>query len=187
MQYPNWFKDSVYNFNKHLSQYKHLSNLNFLQIGAYTGDASKWILENILTNNTSILTDIDTWQGSEEQAHKTFNWQEIEQLYDSRMSKFSNSRKYRGLSISYLKSCDSKFDFIYIDGDHTASGVYQDAIFSFPLLKNQGIMAFDDYLWKHETGDLTLEPKLGIDKFLVEYKHDIKVLTHSYQIWIQKL
>ena len=48
-------------------------------------------------------------------------------------------------------------------------------------------MAFDDYLWKHETGDLTLEPKLGIDKFLVEYKHDIKVLTHSYQIWIQKL
>jgi predicted O-methyltransferase YrrM len=38
-----------------------------------------------------------------------------------------------------------KFDFIYIDGDHTAKGTISDAIRAFSLLKEGGIMIFDDY------------------------------------------
>lgn len=187
MNYPNWFNQNIKIFEKNLNHYKHVSNLKFLQIGAYTGDASKWILENILTNKTSILIDVDTWTGSEEEIHKTFNWNEVYSLYNSRMSKFSNSIKYVGTSKSYLQSCNVEFDFIYIDGDHTAEAVYQDATFSFPFLKNNGIMAFDDYLWSHDTKLPELEPKMGIDRFLVEHEKDIEVLSHGYQVWIKKL
>jgi hypothetical protein len=187
MAYPNWFHTHTKNFEKCLNEYKHLSKLNFLQIGAYTGDASEWLLKNILTNKTSFLTDVDTWRGSDELIHKTFDWENLEALYDKRMSKFSNIKKYRGTSLSYLQTCNIKFDFIYIDGDHTSNGVYQDAIFSFPLLKDQGIMAFDDYLWKHDTNSLELEPRMGIDKFLEEHKNDVEILINGYQIWIKKL
>ena len=186
MAYPNWFDGNIKNFQSCLSSYKHLSNLNFLQIGAYTGDASEWLLQNILTNKTSYLTDVDTWRGSEESIHKTFDWVKLESFYDERMSKFSNVKKYRGTSFSYLTSCNLEFDFIYIDGDHTSDGVYDDAILSFPLLKDDGIMAFDDYLWKHDSKNPELEPKMGIDQFLKDNEKDIQILINGYQVWIKK-
>lgn len=187
MEYPNWFKPHSKNFEYGLSRYRHMPNLNFLQIGAYTGDASEWLLENILTDPTSTLTDVDTWKGSEEPIHKEFDWSNVESFYDKRMSKFSNIKKHKGTSISYLQSCTEKFDFIYIDGDHTAEGVYQDAVYSLPLLKRDGVLAFDDYQWKHDTENIELEPKLGIDKFLEENKGSVEIIINNYQFWIRSI
>ncbi len=187
MIYPNWFSSNINIFGKYLNSFVGLPNLKFLQIGAYTGDASKWLLENILIDKTSILIDVDTWQGSEEGIHKKFNWQDVELTYDNKTSKFENIIKYKGTSDSYLLSSKTLFDFIYIDGDHTAKGVYSDALLSFPLLKSGGIMAFDDYLWKHDTKNIELEPKMGIDKFLENHKNQVKVLFIGYQVWIEKV
>jgi predicted O-methyltransferase YrrM len=39
------------------------------------------------------------------------------------------------------------YDFIYVDGDHTAYGVIKDAIASYECLNVGGIIAFDDYQW----------------------------------------
>ena len=187
MIYPNWFKPYTKNFEHALNHYKQMPNLNFLQIGAYTGDASEWMLENILTNKTSYLNDVDTWEGSEEAIHKSFDWFDLESFYDKRMSKFPNIKKHKGSSISYLKFCTEQFDFIYIDGDHTAEAVYQDAINSFPLLKRGGVLAFDDYLWTDDTNNLDLQPKKGIDMFLNNFKNQFKLLVKNYQVWIEKV
>lgn len=187
MNYPNWFSNNVPIFTKFLSPFFNKSNLKFLQIGAYTGDASKWLLENILTDQTSILVDVDTWLGSEEGIHKKFDWSDVEEVYDKKMANFKNIVKQKGNSESYLTSSTEMFDFIYIDGDHTSSGVYKDATLSFPLLKINGIMAFDDYLWHHDSNNPELEPKLGIDKFLKEHKDKLKILFTGYQVWIKKV
>jgi predicted O-methyltransferase YrrM len=40
------------------------------------------------------------------------------------------------------------FDFIYVDGSHQAPDVLSDAVLSFTLLKRNGVIAFDDYLWQ---------------------------------------
>lgn len=187
MEYPNWFQSSQRNFQRVLGSFKNQPNLKFLQIGAYTGDASIWLLENVLTDPTSILIDVDTWAGSNEQIHKTFDWQDVESVYDQRMSKFNNTKKYKGTSTEYLKSCSQQFDFIYIDGDHTAEGVYGDAVLSLPLLKPSGVLAFDDYLWKHDTKNTKLEPKEGIDRFLQENSDNIETLINDYQYWLRCL
>jgi predicted O-methyltransferase YrrM len=187
MQYPNWFQSSTRNFQVVLDHYKNQPNLKFLQIGAYTGDASIWLLDNILTEPSSILIDVDTWAGSNEEIHKTFDWKDVESVYDQKISRFSNVKKYKGTSTEYLKSCNEKFDFIYIDGDHTAEGVYSDAALSLPLLKSGGILAFDDYLWKHDSQDPKLEPKAGIDRFVEENFDKIKVLINHYQYWLTSL
>jgi predicted O-methyltransferase YrrM len=38
-----------------------------------------------------------------------------------------------------------EFDFIYIDGSHAACDVMSDAVLAWKLLKENGIMIFDDY------------------------------------------
>lgn len=187
MMYPDWFSSNISIFKRFLDQYKNLPNLKFLQIGAYTGDASIWLLKNILTDNTSTLIDVDTWQGSEEGIHKKFDWVDVQATYNSKISSFLNVISHKTTSTDYLSITSDNFDFIYIDGDHTSEGVYSDAILSFPLLKNQGIMAFDDYLWHHDSKDPFLEPKKGIDKFLLEYKNKVDILHVGYQVWIQKV
>jgi hypothetical protein len=68
---PKWFNSVEHNFRNTLLKLKGKEDLVFLQIGAYTGDASTWLLDNILTDPTSFLVDVDTWAGSDEKIHKT--------------------------------------------------------------------------------------------------------------------
>jgi len=189
MGYPNWFeKNAIDYFNLILpKRFAGKPLIDFLQIGAYTGDASEWMLTNIITDPTSWLTDVDTWFGSEEEAHKNFDWNELENFYDERMSSYTNLCKIKGNSKDFLKSAeDLHYDFIYIDGDHTADGVFSDANLSWRCLKPYGIMAFDDYRWSHESGNESLSPKPGIDKFLNKYKGKYHLLIMDEQVWISK-
>jgi hypothetical protein len=60
------------------------------------------------------------------------------------------------------------FDFIYVDGSHQAPDVLADAFLSFRLLRENGVIAFDDYLWQEALPDGIDSircPKLAIDAF----------------------
>jgi predicted O-methyltransferase YrrM len=189
MGYPNWFEIAAVDYFKLVLPKRFAGKplIDFLQIGAYTGDASEWMLDNILTDPTSWLTDVDTWSGSEEEAHKCFDWQDLEHFYDSRMAAYNNICKIKGSSWDFLNNAESKhYDFIYIDGDHTAKGVYTDAKLSWHTLKPFGIMAFDDYQWHHDSGKDELRPKPGIDQFLEEHKDEYSLLIMDEQVWISK-
>lgn len=189
MGYPNWFNISAVKYFDLILPRRFAGKplIDFLQIGAYTGDASQWMLDKILTDPTSWLTDVDTWSGSEEEAHKKFDWNELEQFYDSRMSAYTNVCKVKGYSEEFLNTAEkSHYDFIYIDGDHTAHGVYTDAILGWDKLKINGIMAFDDYLWQHDTYQEHLRPKPGIDRFLQEHSGKYQILIMDEQVWILK-
>lgn len=190
MGYPNWFeKNAIDYFNLMLpKRFAGKPLIDFLQIGTYTGDASEWIMKNIITDPTSWLTDVDTWYGSEEEVHKQLDWKDIERYYDERMSNYTNVCKIKGDSAEFLKSAqEDHYDFIYIDGDHTAAAVYSDAKLSWKCLKKNGLMAFDDYRWIHDSGDIELSPKPGIDKFLKEKKKECELLISDEQVWIVKL
>ena len=68
-----WFESvAKKNFEEVLSNYQ-LTNSPFrmLQIGAYTGDATKWLAENVMVKfANSELHDVDTWEGSPEPEHE---------------------------------------------------------------------------------------------------------------------
>jgi hypothetical protein len=74
-KFPDWFSMTAKpNFEQFLIPLAGQDNLTFLQLGAYTGDASLWLLDNVLTGQNSILIDVDTWQGSDEEVHKQMNF-----------------------------------------------------------------------------------------------------------------
>jgi len=186
-KYPNWFKQTAENnFKTQLTPLAGKFNLRFLQIGAYTGDATVWLVDNILTQRNSVLEDVDIWTGSDEKVHKSMDWADIEKVYDSRIALRPNVIKYKMDSKKYLGSMEKvTFDFIYIDGDHTVKGVLQDAVLAWRLLKPGGIIAFDDYLWTDPRG-IEYQPGLAIDTFVGIVKDDSEVLISNAQVWLKK-
>jgi hypothetical protein len=79
---------------------------------------------------------------------------------------------------------DLRFGLIYIDGDHTEDGVYNDAVQYWNLLLDSprnagGYMLFDDYGQSEETAR-------GIDRFLETQKGNFDLLVKDYQVLIRR-
>jgi predicted O-methyltransferase YrrM len=184
--YPNWFNYTAKsNFEKFLTK---KDGMLCLQLGVYTGDASLWMLQNL---GDIKLTDVDTWQGSDEEQHKTMDFEDVYKTYREKIKDYKVNIE-RTTTTGYLLAqygCDRPlgeyWDFIYIDADHTTVGVLMDAELSWPLLKSGGIMAFDDYTWSPELPP-ELTPTLGIDLFLSRHEGEYETLVVNEQYWIQK-
>jgi predicted O-methyltransferase YrrM len=190
VKYPNWFAQAAqYNFEEYLKEYAGKENLRFLQLGAFTGDASLWLLENILTGQGSRLTDVDTWEGSDEEDHESMDFADVFNVYKDKVKNFpvtSIESRTDNFLIRARAVHVTKYDFIYIDADHTTVGVLLDAELSWPLLMSGGIMAFDDYEWGSHL-PLHLRAKPGIDLFLLHHKDEYETLVVNNQYWIKKL
>jgi predicted O-methyltransferase YrrM len=186
--YPNWFQGVAKdNFEQHLEHFKGQNNLHFLQVGAFTGDASKWLLDNILTGTGCMLTDVDTWAGSDEGAHHQMNFSDVEKTYDAKLSVYSTAFKHKMTSDEYFADhSNGWYDFVYVDADHTAAAAYKDGVNGWRDLKPNGILAFDDYTWGDGLPDQTLAPRPGIDKFLDEFNGQYHLMHKGAQVWIRK-
>lgn len=189
MTYPNWFKhgDVEENFQFFLEGMKDVP-VQMLQIGAFTGDASLWLFKNILTNPSACLVDVDTWQGSDEAVHDEFDWADVERTYDEKVKPYDRkSVKVKSTSGEFFESnWQKKFDFIYVDGSHTAFDVFNDGINAFDCLAEGGILAFDDYTWDSGKGDF-FNPRDGVDGVYITYMNDLHILTAGTQVWFQKI
>lgn len=188
-EYPNWFVQggAEYTFSRHLLSLKG-KPIKALQIGAYTGDATVWLFENVLTNPTSSLTDVDTWQGSDEPDHANLDWQSVEQVYDSKTSQYASENrliKVKSTSDEFFDDNSCLYDFIYIDGDHTAASVLKDGINSIKFLASGGILAFDDYMWRSGRGP-TYDPYPAIEAIVTAFIDKFDVIESGLQIWLKK-
>lgn len=183
---PTWFEPS--NFDAFLKPLKGSESLRFLQVGTYTGDASAWLVEHVLTAPTAILVDVDTWLGSDEPEHHKLDFKSIEQHYDQRLAvelKYGKVIKNKMTSDEFFATDNNLYDFIYIDGDHHAEQVYTDAMNAYTRLKRGGILAFDDYLWAIDDNPANA-PKQGIDKFLAYADSGCDILAKNHQVWLRK-
>jgi hypothetical protein len=67
-------------------------------------------------------------------------------LLVSQLEEYTKATVHKDYSENVLRSWGTKprFDFIYIDGDHSKKGVLFDFVNSWPLLRKDGIIIFDD-------------------------------------------
>lgn len=124
-----------------------------------------WMHCNVLTDPSTKSYAIDPWLDAEGEQryqrtlHNLSPWKEKIQIL-------------RGTSRQVLMSGrfqDQSFDIIYIDGDHIAPAALQDLVLTWGLLKDNGLMIFDDYMPYAENPKL-LAPSLGADAFLNLYR-----------------
>lgn len=190
MTYPNWFVnvDGPATFKRNLG---HLSGrpIKVLQIGAYTGDATEWLINNLLTHPDSTLTDVDPWTGSDEPAHHDMNWGSVEDFYLERHKDSIESGKlirHKMMSDDFFATVgkDEKYDVIYVDGDHKASTVLRDGANAILHLKDGGIIGFDDYNWTLGRGP-AFDPRPAIDAVFICNQDILQVIDIGYQFWVK--
>lgn len=193
----NWFQYAEHiwpEVMKHLPE--RTGGRRIMEIGSFEGRSAVWIIGNIMRQNDQLMC-VDTWEGSEE--HSGIDMQAVERRFDSNIQKakskhgISNVHKIKETStwalahrIRWLKAEDQLFDFIYIDGSHTAPDVLADAVMAWKLLRMHGIMIFDDYLWGDPRMPLS-RPKAAIDAFMNIYGGEINVMNIGLQMIIKKV
>lgn len=180
----NWFANTAHNWDK-FPKVK-----SVLEIGSYEGQSTTWIINNMLTDNGSIIC-VDTWEGGEE--HNDIDFLEVERRFESnvKLAKRGDQKIYKikGLSYSGLATCitgDQNFDFIYIDGSHIARDVLTDACMAWPMLNRGGHMVFDDYAWGNSR-DILHRPKIAIDCFVNIFAEELSLLAWGAQSVVKKI
>jgi predicted O-methyltransferase YrrM len=77
------------------------------------------------------------------------------------------------------------FDIIYIDGSHAAADVLEDAILSWRLLKEEGVLIFDDYAWDVERPVMD-KPMIAVNTFVQFFGGQMDLVHCGYQLVVRK-
>lgn len=187
----DWFSYNIQNWQTWLSELKNKPQLTFLEIGSYEGRATHWLLENILTHPTAKIYCIDTFQGSMEHQENNMDMHQVKKNFYHNMKPYQKKISvFEETSHAIIRRTpglfpDNFFDFIYIDGSHKASDVLEDAVLCFRLLKNNGILIFDDYEWPYYDNPL-LKPQLAIDAWLNCFAGQYQLISKNWQVCIKK-
>ncbi len=160
----------------------------YLEIGSYEGASLTWICENA---HIAEAHCIDTWEGGgdlptgahmEEVEKRFLNNLKIlkKKLWSPPLIYIHKNFSINVLAEMITKATFEYFDMIYIDGSHHAIDVLQDAVMAWSLLKMDGLMIFDDYLWRGAPFSQT--PKPAIDAFCNIHGDEAQVVMAGSQI-----
>lgn len=179
---------------------------SILEIGSYEGASACYLIEKLGQSKNIELHCVDSWEGGlehqeggcaesdmsavEKRFHKNIKTAKSKINNDAHIVIHKNNSDL-ALSKMIADGKQGYFDLIYVDGSHQATDVLCDAILSFRLLKNNGVIVFDDYLWQEPTSygiDPTRCPKPAIDAFTNIYCRKIThIIAPLYQLYLQKI
>jgi len=190
-------KTFTYNFHKRrlsdtpleelLSELKNRKDLKFLEVGSCEGQSTDWFIENFLWHKNSMITCIDTFYDDQfydepnEEHRKKIDGVTVYDLFkknilDCNINKVMFFRGRSNVGLKLLQN--SYYDFIYIDGNHQKEKVTEDCNLAWPLLKENGLMLFDDY-----DG---IEVKSAVDDFLLKIKMKSTVIHKNKMFLLRK-
>ncbi len=135
------------------SVFKGLDIKQALEIGCYEGQASVYLLNKYPDMKLTVADIFDAsvaedWDGYSQIDSKQSTT--YEDRFDNNVKEFGDRvKKHKGKSIYFLAKLlgngSTKFDFIYIDGDHRKLPATQDMAMAIELLNPGGVMIIDDY------------------------------------------
>ena len=153
-----------------------------LEIGAWKGESTVWFLEHGLAR----MDVIEPFTGSQE--HRDTGG--LREAFYERTREFQdriNLHPFRSVGVlpDLLAQPGRRFDFIYVDGSHESRDVALDALLGFQLLRPDGLMVFDDYLFEFHDNPAR-NPAAAIDFFLASHAHELTVLQTTGQVVLRK-
>ena len=191
----DFFSVNIPNWQRSLGHFAAQPDLSFLEVGSYEGQSACWLLEHILTDESSRITCIDVFKL--EKSQDVYDATGVDSASMSPEDRFDHNilqtgAKHRVVKIKGSSGCFLRtlplaaYHFIYIDGSHVARDVLEDAVLAWELLKTGGVIIFDDYLWRGNP-DRLLRPQIAIEAFLKVYEGHYRLVDRAYQITLEKL
>ncbi len=152
--------------------------LTVVELGAYEGRASDWLLDNLLRHPQSVLHCVDTFPDPDAADSYWGRFRQNVLLRDDS----AKVRVHSGSTFSFLVDFvqrHGRADFIYVDASHRAPDVLTDLVLAFRALKVGGLMICDDYLGGAGVGqELTLgSPKIAVDAFTTIFRPQIEIVA----------
>ena len=169
--------------------------LRVLEVGAFEGASTTWILDNLLSHPKSTMTVIDTFAGGMEHqgdANDTYGLASLESRFWSNVSQCEHVSKLRVMeatsddALITLRREGARFDFVYIDASHVALDVLHDAVLCWRMLDVGGTMVFDDFAWKGYNEDC-YNPRVAILSFLLCAAPELQAKETEFQLWVTKV
>ena len=136
---------------------------------------------------TSILNNYRRMVGSK---HPADFEKFYDKIYEGVVKKFSGYKEAEIVRMGanewfeQYKKTDEKLDWIYIDGDHSYTGVKNDLNNAIEVVKPGGFIIGDDYKWKSLTAD-----KGGVKKAVNEFvsQRSLNLSAHGNVQWSIKV
>jgi cephalosporin hydroxylase len=172
----NFFEKWIPKWNTVLGHLSGKPNIVGIEIGCLHGDCTVFCADKIVNGEGSI--------------HYAIDINTNEYLENNLAPYIDNVQFIQGKSYDILRHNfkENTADYIYIDGSHLAIDVLSDAVLAWHILKDDGIIIFDDYGWGIHTTDDKQKPKLGIDAFLLAYKGHYELIDQiGWQVYLKKL
>lgn len=174
----DWFAQNAPVWTEVLRVYQGTPEIRYLEIGTFEGRSFFWMLDNVLTHPTSQAVGIDLFPG------------DVRTLFDANLAASGHHERVTtiaGDSKLVLRQLEpNSFDIIYVDGSHAAKDVLTDAVLSWILLRNGGVLILDDYNWQVDW-PLEFRPRTSIDAFLTVFRNDLEVLIRQDQVIVRKV
>lgn len=171
----DWFTHNIPNFELCMATIP--EKKLFLEIGSYEGRSTCWLLQNGLSSKGSIVC-VDPFPNLSDVEARFWTNTKATQKPEQKVSLYKKTSEE---ALAEMLTFKYAFDFIYVDGNHSADMAFADGLGSWKLLKQGGVMLFDDYKYPHEpTGD-------GIDRFLEHHKGAYEIIINNYQLGVKKL
>lgn len=174
----NYFEGARLNFDQCIGLLGRVDRV--LEIGAHEGRSACYILEHLLSDTGTFVSvdpqihDLTRQRFQHNVAIAKKPEQTIVNMYDMSIP-----------ALSKLVAQRQQFDFVYVDGDHSNQTVIADAVLGWQLLRQGGIMLFDDYYPVPDSGYFD-GPKAGIDAFCMLYSSQCHWIITNHQIGLQK-
>jgi predicted O-methyltransferase YrrM len=161
-----------------------------LEIGSWEGRSAIFFLQYL---RRCRITCIDTFAGSPEHFLEP-EWlatlPKIERHFDSNLAEFGERveklKETSARGLARLQDEDRHFDLVLVDGSHRSADVELDAMLSWPMVREGGLVIFDDYEWSLAP-EPAERPRLGIDSFLSGHTGEYRELHRGYQLIVEKM
>jgi predicted O-methyltransferase YrrM len=158
---------------------------DILEIGSWEGRSAIFFLEHCPDCR---ITCIDTFQGGREHAGMD-QLTSVEARFDSNLAGYGDRIEKIGSrsipALDRLAEEGRRFDLIYVDGSHDRDDVVLDSFLAWRLLRQDGLMIWDDYRWQLQL-PLHKRPQEAIDFFLTMHTGELEVVHLLYQVFARK-
>jgi len=160
--------------------------IKYLEIGAFFGANICSIMKTYAAASGSEVHCVDPWTDYDDYPEYKNDQHNIYAGFLANMSRLApaDNQKlhiHRDFSGNVLPKFNNEyFDIIYIDGNHEAPYVLEDAVLAFKKLRPGGYMIFDDFTWDGV--------RCGVDAFMHAYKTHVepKAVVPGLQFIMQK-
>lgn len=171
------FKGRISYWTSDLAEFKDRP-VRYLEIGVFEGRSLFWMIDNILTHPDSELYALDT-----------FGWSYF-RLYQHNLEisgAEDRVKTLKGYAEQVMMGLErDSFDLIFIDNGHHARSVYMQTGLAWQLLKEGGILIFDDYRLNDDEWPLDMRPEVAIDAFLTSFGEDLEIMRKGREVWVRK-